>query len=314
MESRLADQLMQVFLEAMNASAATTGSPPEIAAAVMSRLEKMSAVTNAGWPEESRLRYQILDLSPAIVIKTGFRSHEGYFVAARSRDANGNAGRQWQIVDESLDFDDPWSSVGLYPLHRGPAGNPRFLAVLTKGGCAGSFAISYVAKEWISQDYPSVQQIIKLDGALGLDDKVPGFSQPGKLSTTSPKLTLPFCWFSALDTWDNPSMCAVDTYDLSGDTARFASRSYNRPDLLPVARALEYAEKRDYAAVLGYCSSARVARKLVQVIPPEFQAEEIKVMRMGPGKELITTDLDQSTRFIVQKRAEGWQVTDFTLH
>jgi hypothetical protein len=63
-------------------------------------------------------------------------------------------------------------------------------------------------------------------------------------------------------------MCAVDTYDLSGDNARFITRVYNRPDLLPVAKAIEYAGQRDYGALLGYCGSAQVADGMMHDLPP----------------------------------------------
>jgi hypothetical protein len=69
------------------------------------------------------------------------------------------------------------------------------------------------------------------------------------------RITIPYCWFSAIDTWDNPSMCAADIYDLSHDDVRFVSRAVNRPDLLPIAKALEYVSKHDYPAVLAYCAS-----------------------------------------------------------
>ena len=98
-------------------------------------------------------------------------------------------------------------------------------------------------------------QIIKQSGAFGLDDKVPGFPQIGDLKTDDVRVTLPYCWLSPIDTWDNPSTCAVDTYDLSGDSAKFISRIHNRPDLLPVAKVMEYAAQCDYGALLGYCSS-----------------------------------------------------------
>src|ERR1017187_3212938 len=83
-----------------------------------------------------------------------------------------------------------------------------------------------------------LELIIKQAGALGLDDKVPGFAQIGEFRTVGSSITLPYCWFSPIDTWDNPSLCAVDSYDLSGDRVRFRSHTYNRPDLVPVAKAL----------------------------------------------------------------------------
>ena len=115
-----------------------------------------------------------------------------------------------------------------------------------------------------SEGIGDLEEIIKQRGALGLDDKVPDFEWVGKLQTDGPQISLPYCSWSPIDTWDNPSMCAVDIYDLTGDDVKFRTRAYNRPDLLPIAKAIEYAEQRDYPAVLGYCASAEIAHRLVR--------------------------------------------------
>ncbi len=161
----------------------------------------------------------------------------------------------------------PRSRLSLYPLHRGPSQHARFLVKFGSGGCAGSFEVSYDAREWNAERNENVEQILKQGGSFGLDD-VPGFAQVGELRTKGSPITLPYCRFSAVDTWDNPSLCAVDTYDLSGGDVRFLSRTYNRPDLVPIAKAIEYAQKRDFPAVLGYCAFSDVARALVRDIPP----------------------------------------------
>jgi hypothetical protein len=127
----------------------------------------------------------------------------------------------------------------------------------------------------------------------------------GLFRTEGSLVTLPYCWYSAIDTWDNPSLCAVDTYDISGDAVRFRSRTYNRPDLLPIAKAIEYARERDYPAVLAYCTSGDVARRLVRDIPPRFFAGVLQVTRTANGKEHIEME---SYRFDVEKRADRWLV------
>jgi hypothetical protein len=122
-------------------------------------------------------------------------------------------------------------------------------------------------------------------GSFGLDDKVPGFPQIGRLRTEGRRVTLPYCWFSPIDTWDNPSLCAIDSYDLSGRTARFVGRVYNRPDLVPVAKAMEYAQKRDYPPFSGSCASSGVARWLVRDLPPYVNAGDmVRVRRTGIGR------------------------------
>src|SRR6266496_180636 len=115
-----------------------------------------------------------------------------------------------------------------------------------------------------TQGIGSLEQIIEQEGAFGLDDKVADFPQAGKLGNKGRLVTLPYCWFSSVHAWDNPSLCAVDTYDLSGDDVTLRSRAYNRLDIVPVVKAIEYAEQHDYHAVLGYCSSAQIAHSLVR--------------------------------------------------
>lgn len=198
------------------------------------------------------------------------------------------------------------------PLHRGPSGNARFLAKFISGGCAGSIGVEYDAHEWNPKGTGDCEQIIKQGGAFGLDDKVPGFAQIGKLRAEGSLITLPYCWFSPIDTWDNPSLCAVDTYDISGDNVRFRARVYNRPDLLPIAKTIEYAEQRDYPAVLGYCASGQVALRLVRNVPPFIFADDLRVTPNGTGKEHVELGYEPTYRFDVEKRAGRWLVVAFS--
>lgn len=139
----------------------------------------------------------------------------------------------------------------------------------------------------------------------------PPFAPIGVFQTKGPLIVLPFCWFSAIDTWDNPSMCAADTYDLSGDIVRFRSRAYNRPDLLPIAKAIEFAEKHDYPATQAYCSSGDVARRMIRDLPTAVSAGDLQVIRMGSGKERVLFG-GPSLRFDVEKRNGRWLVAAFS--
>jgi hypothetical protein len=303
-----------IVTQELNASPAGPGSPRQRAKEVLNRLERMSVDINASWPKENRFHFQLLDLSPALVIKVTARTHARFFVFGIPDENSGKPNRLWQSVgedEESIESNGPQSYLDLYPLHRGPSGNARFLASFVLSGCFGSFGVAYDAREWDPKGYGHLSQIIKQAGAFGLDDKVPGFAQIGKLQTEGPAITLPYCWFSPIDTWDNPSLCAVDTYDTSGDQVKFRSRAYNRPDLLPIAKAIEYAEQRDYPAVLAYCASGDVALKLVRNIDPHFFAGDLKVTRIGDGKERVEMELESTTRFEVEKRDGRWLVVSF---
>jgi hypothetical protein len=314
LESSAFDRAADIVTEGLNTARATPQSSVERATETLNKLVRMSAEVNSSWPEEDRFRFEILKLPPVIVVKMGLRNHELFFAFGNSEGKSGNANQIWHNAS-SVDGtpEDNWlhSRLGLYPLHRGPSQHARFLAIFGYVGCAGSTGIAYSAYEWNPEGNGDLEQIIKQAGAFGLDTKVPGFAQIGKLRTEGSLITLPYCWFSPIDTWDNPSLCAVDSYDLSDDDARFRSHAYNRPDLVPVAKVLEYAERRDYLAVLGYCASSGVARMLVREIPPFAFADDLRVTRTGIGKESVELGLGYAYRFEVEKRAGRWLVVSF---
>lgn len=313
-ESRLFDAAQNIVVDALNDSTAPPA-PKDRAAAALKRLEDESAGINAGWPEENRFHFELLDIAPALVAKMGVRSHERFFVFAPER-APGRANVTWSEVgsdEEGLaDPGVPQLTLSLFALHRGSSGNARFLARFGHSGCAGSTGVAYDAREWNPGPVAGLAQIIKQTGAFGLDDKVSGFPQIGDLKTEGPRVTLPYCWFSPIDTWDNPSMCAVDTYDLSGDNVKFISRVYNRPDLLPVSKAIQYAEQRDYGALLGYCGSAQVADSMIRDLPPfVFAGAAIHVSPLVNGKERVELGDGPDYRFDVEKRNGRWLVVAF---
>ncbi len=278
-------------------------------------MERMSAEINVAWPDENRFHFQVLNFPPLFVVKMSIRTHETFFAFGVPEQASGKQNRVWQDVGTGEELNEanksPGSIVELYPLQRGPSGNARFLARLEQIGCAGSFGVLYDAREWNSEGNGYLGQIIEQSGALGLGN-VAGFEQIGKLRTDGSAITLPYCWFSAVDTWDNPSLCAVDTYDLSGEKVRFRAHVYNRPDLVPIAKAIEYAEKRDYPAVRSYCTSPQVARRLVRDIPPHVLAGELRVTHTGKGKERIEMgSFEPEYIFDVEKLGMRWLVVGF---
>jgi hypothetical protein len=308
-EIRLFDQAQQVIAQELNASAESSLPPRARAEEALKKLAGMSAEVNAAWPEENRFHFQILELPPALVVKMGIRTHETFFVFGISKEASGKPNRLWEDVgsgDTSAERSVPQLSLDIYPLHRGPSGNVRFLARFDISGCAGPTGVEYDVHEWNPGGYGYLEQIIKQDGSFGLSE-VPEFAQIGEFRTEGSIITLPFCSYSAIDTWDNPSLCAVDTYDLSGDNVQFRSRSHNRPDLVPIAKAIEYAEKRDYPAVRAYCASANVAHRLIRENPPHAEAI-LQTKRTGKYRERIEIG---EYFFDVEKRAGRWLVVGF---
>jgi hypothetical protein len=300
----------------MNSSLGDSEALHERVAIVLGELEKMSAEINSSWSEENRLHFQIVDFPPAIVLKMGFRDRETFSVfAIPARADSAQQKGSWQEVGLDLSGVDNRSvsrSLELYPLYRSASGNARFLAKFIVSGCAGPVSVQYDAQEWDPESgVAGLGQIIKLEGAFGLEGNVPGFPQVGDLRTRGPLVTLPYCWFSAIDTWDNPSLCAVDTFDLSKDTVRFGGSVYNRPDLVPVAKTIEYARRYDYSAVLGYCASADIATHLVRDMTPNLFADDLRVTRLAAHRERVELGYPISYRFEVEKRHGRWLVVAF---
>jgi hypothetical protein len=315
-ESSAFDRAADAITKSLNAGGASQSSAMERATEALTRLRRMSAEINASWPEENRFQSEILDLPPVLVVKMGLRSHETFFVFGRSEGKSGNLSQDWHSESSAegmIDHNVLHSGLGLYPLFRGPSQHARFLASFGYMGCAGGAWGLYSAHEW-SPRLGHLELIIKQAGSFGLDDKVPGFPQIGKLQTKGTLIALPYCWFSPIDTWDNPSLCAVDSYDVSGDNVRFRSHTYNRPDLVPVAKVLEFAEQRDYRAVLGYCALGDVARRLVRDIPPYVFADDLRVSITGANKERVELGFEPTYRFDVEMLAGRWQVVGFSAH
>ena len=316
-ESLLFQQAADIVIRDLNATPAGVGSPRERATEALKKLERASAEINAPWPEENRFHFQVVDLPPVLVLEVRLRADGRFFVVGIPEEDSGQPNRLWKEVGSDHDFfDDPDpfpNPFDLYPLHRGPSGRARFLVKVIHSGCAGSIGGSYGAWEWDPTGSGHLDQIIKQGGALGLDDKVPGFAQIGELRTEGPLITLPYCWFSPIDTWDNPSLCAVDAYDISGDDVRFRSRAFNRPDLLPIAKAIEYAQARDYPAVLAYCVSSQVARKLVHDAAPFIYVDDLRVTHTKNGNEHVELRGNgPAYRFDVEKRVGRWLVVAFS--
>ena len=312
-ESGFFDHASDGIIEALNATPADSLPPAARAKRALEKVVQVSAQINRSWPEENRFQFEILDIRPILVVKMTLRTHARFYVFGVPEKVSEKSNGPWVRVGSDSDIDSsgrdaPRSDIDLYVLHRGPSGAPRFLARLEFSGCAGSSGIAYDAREWNTEGAGQLKTLIKQGGAIGFDSAAE-FPLVGSLQTNGPVIALPYCWFSPIDTWDNPSMCAVDAYDLTGDNVVFQSRVYNRPDLLPIAKAIEYAEERDYQAVLAYCASAVVARRLVREMPPYFFAGTLQVTRVTASKERVELGDDPAYRFEVEKQKGRWLVT-----
>ncbi len=311
LESRLFDVAAAMITTTLNAEGQSPRPPSQRAAELLRALESVSAQVNSAWPEKNRFHFEVLDLPPALVVKTSIRTRQTFFVfGIPEKDGDD----RWRLVGSTASdakHPPPVSLLDLYPVHRGNSGRARFLAKFTRSGCAGSFGVAYEVREWDPRGSGALGEIIEQGGAFGLDE-VPGFARIGRLQSQGALITLPYCWFSAIDTWDNPSLCAVDTYDVAGDEVRFESRRYNRPDLVPIAKAIEHARQRDYPAVLGYCASSEIARKLVRNIPLYVFADDLRVTSKRRDIHHVELAYAPTFSFDVEKRGGRWLVVAFT--
>ena len=316
LESRLFEAVKTLVADRLNTAPPALNSNVGLRAiSALREVEQSSAENNKSWPAEDRFHFKVLDLLPAILVQMTYRSRAvlvlfGSYQAGEAPDP----GTKWRQVDFSdLSFpstDIESRDIELFPLHRGPSGRARFLARVVGGGCASSFGEDYYGYEWSPDDGQVASEIIKIEGAEGLDEAAS--THVGRLSTTGKIVQLPYCFFSAVDTWDNPTLCAADSFDLSGDESLFGGRVYNRPDLVTVAKAVEYAEAHDYVAVRGYCASDTVARMLVRETPPYLFADTLDTVKTGPGREKVVL-ADGSVRFDLIKRRGRWQIESFKI-
>jgi len=157
------------------------------------------------------------------------------------------------------------------------------------------------------------------NGAEGLGEepeqppskKVP-FPAAGVLKTEGTRISLPYCQFTGIDTWDNPSLCMVDTYDISGDAVTFVDRRYNRPDLVPVAKVLEYAKAHDLPALRAYCISDTLARKMLSELGSGYGFDaELETLPLSARRERVRPAYSDAPGFVVEKRVDRWLVVSF---
>jgi hypothetical protein len=289
---------------------------PARATEALQDLQRQSGEINRSWPEENRFQFEVMDVPPGLLVKMTFRNWQTFsYFAIPKRDGFGKPSSSWKA---NTAFDDHRSTdVGgqvwleLFPLARGPAKRARFLAEFVTTGCNGmSGAISYYAHEWDPEGFGNIRELIKLEGSIGIADPNSEFSAEGT------PIHLRYCWFSAIDTWDNPSLCATESYDLSEDDVRFVGSEYDRPDLVALAKAIQYSESRDYPATLAYCGSADVAQQMVRDLPPSIGMPAFDSDPNDPVKRISGTRevVDFGTfHFEVEKRGERWLVVSFRM-
>lgn len=293
----------------------------------LAALEGLSTRVNQDWPDDKRFHFEVLDVAPALVVKMTYRNRARFSLfAVPELDDRNKANTLWKSFsaadDGSSEPKGGYDWLDLLSLQRGPSNRPRFLAKFGDAGCGSGVGTTYYAYEWDADNFGEVTQLVKLQGAVNLEEPVEkgrssgkglsnSFPPIGELRTDGPLISLPYCWFSAIDTWDNPSLCAVDSFDVSGDNVRFVGRITNRPDLVPVAKVIEYGQTHDYPAVLAYCASPQVARQIVRDVPPFVFAGDLKITRVDDKKERVEIGVEKVFRVDVEKRGRRWLVASW---
>lgn len=184
-EQSILEQAANLFLQELNQSGPELTAASNRATEALNRIKAESDKTNAIWPVESRFRYELLTIPPALVVKVGIGSHERYFAfGVPAKDDTRKPNRQWaRLGEDELELENQVGRVWIdvYPLHRGPSGNPRFFASIGFSGCAGSSGLLYDAREWDPNDVVGLSQIIKQQGARGMDEDFNGANRPARI-------------------------------------------------------------------------------------------------------------------------------------
>lgn len=315
LEDDLFDAADGAIVQALNSSNA---SPAKSIASMLDSLRTLSDRATRDWPADRRFHYNLLAIPPAFVVVYHIRSRSTWSVFAVPAEAswpNKGSNRNWEQVEEDdFRWQDPKGDqrVEVYSIQRGPSELARFLSRSDEISCGdGITGLAWRAYEWNAAGTGSLETVLERTGVEKRDDDPP-YQAIGKLQTTGARITLPYCEDSAVDLYVDALLCSVDTYDLSGNDVRFLSTETNRPDLETVAKAVQYADARDYEAVRAYSASPQVARKMVEEMPPGIYGN-------GSGEDYPPIRGDRQTidigglHFALEKRDGRWLVTQFTL-
>lgn len=330
LEYYLFERADKEVLRALNEENPSASQQKDRAIRVLTTLEHASAEINKDWADENRFHFEVLDVPPALVARMAYRNRATFTVFGipeLATDQKHNAA--WQKVSAAdAGRSEPragYDWLDIFRLRRGPSHKARFLAKFGDAGCGSGVGVSYYVYEWNPGNFGELAEIIKLEGAVSQEEPVDknhpskkdlssSFPPIGELRTEGALITLPYCWFSQIDTWDNPSLCAVDSYDISRDRAHFIRRAINRPDLVAIEKAIEYGQSHDYPALLAYCASPQVALTILKNVPPHVYAgASLKVSRVNRVRERVEVGDEDIFQFELEKRQGRWLLVSFRI-
>ena len=198
----------------------------------------------------------------------------------------------------------PSSVFELFPLWRGPSGNPRLLEIKHFSTCMAGMTLDYAVNgyEWHSRE-SSMTRIIAKESSFSTGQK-------WKFSTVGKTITIPYCWSGALQLGTvSAPICSIDTYDLSGDVVRFLRAENDPEDLAFVARVLRYVESRDMMALSAVCLSPEIAGKVMAMMPPEpFFGTGYERKPVGPDSEQLDFSDGFEMKITLKRQRGSWRV------
>lgn len=315
LEDKLFDAADAAVLEALHSPENRMGAVRK----ALNALQAASAEANKSWPDVRRFHYKLLAVYPLLVVQFNLRGRATYSVYGIPELKPTGPRRKnvdWlEVASDPLRFDvrKGTEELELSALYQGPSRQARFLAHYTFASCGDApQGIVYKGYEWSPKYAGKLPLILDREGAVSGQI----YAAVGELHTSGRQISLPYCWWSAIDESVWASLCSVDDYDLSGDQVRFLGTTTNRPDLEAVARAIEYGERRDIAALLGYSVNAQTAQDIAESMPAYVYPDVVTIEPdpTNPDREQISLGDGPILHFIVENRGKRWLVRSLTIN
>jgi hypothetical protein len=268
--------------------------------------EKLSAQIATSWPKESLLRDEVSSDGALLILRLEIWN-QATFVVYAPRDNSASGSRRWEIAKLGMGWNAPFETLETFSLWPAPSGDPRFLVVKHLHDCMAGMSYDYIveAYQWDTKRR-EITRIVKTLSDLSAD------GPKWKLNTSGKLLQIPYCWSGALHFASAYApICSLDTYDLSGETIRHVSTKDDPANLAVIARILAGVKAQDLGWVERYCSSARLARRIMASVPLDPFFAEYSSKNLGKGKEQVDLSDDITIEFVLETNGQHRTVTQF---
>jgi hypothetical protein len=323
LESKLFDEARKFITDSLNNG---SSQPMTAVKEALKTLSLASDNIHKHWPEDHRFRYEIFDVSPIILAKTTLRSSAAAIAFYMIDSKRKTTWSSEDVTQNDLKRNTMIQNVQVYPLSRGPSNQARFLIFSSITACGHGTEEEFTGYQ-MNPDTTYPEQILHRKGSEEAFDgdieerespqskfnKKPLRKFNNSFNASGKKITLPYCWFSVVDTWANPTLCMADTYDLSMDEVRFVGRKINRPDIYAVAKAIEHAQNGELESIRGYTVTSQVAKKILNSMPSHIFNEKTTVTHKGSNRELIRLQGYEIREFEMQRINGTWLISNYRL-